>query len=781
MSNSGRISYSLAVREAVELVLRSGGWGVDRPFAGSRRAREGVEGHRRIQQSRPPQYRCELTVEWIHAEPDFDLRIAGRIDGLMPGPEGWLLEEIKTVGEEWDMNPDPLHWAQARLYGHMVCAREGLPKLQIQLTYLNLADNSIVPFRETFAASALRDFFEGVLAGILQWVRPCHRRRLRRNASLASLEFPFPVLRTGQSETGSAVAEAIAGSRDLLLEAPTGMGKTMAILFAATRALARRQADRIVFLTAKTVGRLAAEQACRELRQKGATLQILTLTARRRICFCVDSTGSCDAAVCPYARGYYDRRRTAVLQTLETEELSQSWIENAARRHRVCPYALALDLAPWVDGIICDYNYVFDARAALDPGVFHNPGKTVLLVDEAHNLVDRARDMFSAELDEIAIHDVHQSLRSSLPACATTLQQIRTAFRRCSATETCAPDKEKAQAWLADLRPRLDRFIREAELWLARNRQADFRTALLEFYFEVLFFRTIADEGASDRYRLLMRGSAGRRRIRLFCLDPAPALARALRPYRSAIFFSATLQPPEYFRSMLGVPPETHHLSLPPAFPPQNLRVYLENRLSTAYRHRPFSLNRVTYAIAKLLQSHPGNYLIFFPSFAYLDQGHRRFTEICPAIPSLKQSPNMSDDDKAAFLARFNAPTTDSAPLAGFAVMGGLFGEGIDLAGNALHGAVIVGVGLPQICQERDLIRDYYNHLNGRGFDYAYAYPGMIRVLQAAGRILRSPEDQGVLLLIDRRFNSPPYRTLLPAWWDPTPLSAPDRPSHSFH
>jgi Rad3-related DNA helicase len=864
--------FSVQVRELVEFALRQGDLGGERDFVGPNRALAGTRGHQRLQRSRPDGYQKEVRLSYEIETADFILRIQGRIDGLFATAEEVLLEEIKTVQGGRDHTADPLHWAQAKVYGYVHAHDNSLEKITIQLTYLDLDSGELTEFRNLFTQAELAVFFEEITTIYLDWLRAHQQSCRERDESIRSQTFPFARYRPGQRQLAVAAYHVLARGGRLFLEAPTGIGKTISVLFPAVKALGEGKLERIFYLTARTVGRAVAEKACADLRQTGLRLRTLTLTAKEKVC--VQEGRPCDPLTCAFAQGYYDRRRPAMRAALAREEITRPVLEAVSREHQVCPYELSLDLSSWVDVIVCDYNYVFDPKVYLRRHFAEEPGEYAFLVDEAHNLVDRAREMFSADLETGEIQDVRRALKQAVPRCAKALTRLIAALRKLvgpanlpsdPSTElnlfpsksqggngplspTLSPSEgerekqrqlsgearikgrmpfrgsELATACLpsitrgfpADLLPPLDDVLKQAELWLARNQAADFRESLLELYFRLYSFRRIAElyderfititepgrplpgwdkctgsravpaRSAQEEAGVLRRperpaagGAAASRdgsrsgreldaarrsvRVRLFCLDPSFLLRQALARGKAAVFFSATLTPIDYYRALLGGSPEDPLLQLPSPFPSEHLAVLVQDRIRADFKARAGSLPEVAQAIASLVEGRAGNYLVYLPSYQYLTAVQEQFHALHPAVPILVQRPGMSEPDREAFLAAFAVEHGET--LVGFAVMGGVFGEGIDLVGDRLIGAIIVGVGLPQLCVERDLIRDYFQEQTGAGFDYAYTFPGMNRALQAIGRVIRSETDRGVVLLIDARFAEPRYRRLFPVWW----------------
>lgn len=776
---------TVSVRDLVEFVLREGDLGGERQFVGSDRALAGIRGHQKIQRSRPAAYQTEVPVELMVEAEDFTLHVRGRIDGLLVTAKEVLLEEIKTV-QGWDKQADPLHWAQAKFYGYIYVCDHSLVVIVIQLTYLELTTDKVTEFHETFTRDELATFFSETTAIYTDWVRQQYRWVRERNDSIKSLAFPFPKYRAGQRELAVSAYRVLSEGGRLFLGAPTGIGKTVSVLFPAIKALGEGKLERLFYLTARTIGRSVAEKSLADLRQAGLKLRAVTLTAKQKVC--VRDGQPCDQLTCPFAIGYFDRVKPAIRDALQREEITRSTLEAVAQKHQVCPFELSLDVSVWADAIICDYNYVFDPQVYLRRHFAEDGGRYGFLVDEAHNLMDRAREMFSADLESQEIGVVGRAVKPTVPRLAKALAKLSAALRSVAnheadseeAMEPSNPMSElnlfpsQAPAAVVDkegvcsrrefpdrLIEPLESALAEAEIWLARNVPSPFGEDLLALFFRMHAFRRTAE--IYDDHFVTIVESKPEIQLRLFCLNPSRLLRQAMDRGKATIFFSATLTPMDYYRTLLGGEPEDPVLQLPSPFSPENLAVLIQDRIQTHFKGRAESLGDVVAAIGTLVECRRGNYLIYFPSYQYLNSVLQEFQSKYPAISVLVQKPGMTESEREAFLAAFSVEHGET--LAGFAVLGGIFGEGIDLVGERLIGAVIVGVGLPQLCVERDLIRDYFQEKNSAGFEYAYTFPGMNRVLQAVGRVIRSENDRGVVLLIDARFNEVRYRRLFPAWW----------------
>jgi len=755
-----------AVRDIVAFVLRSGD--LVHEFTGAGRTLEAVHAHQRIQQSRPDHYRAEVIVAEQIETDGFVLTVSGRIDGLFEYVPIPLVEEIKTTTRdletlgEADQSP---HWGQLKCYAAMLARDRDLAAVDLQLTYAQLDSDQQRSFQHRLTRRDLDAFFEDLVDRYLAHAAMIFQWGLRREASIERLIFPFKGYRPGQREMAVAVYRTVRDGGQALVQAATGIGKTIAALFPAVKGLPLAPAGKIFYLTARTTGRLAAEKALDELRAKGLLLKSLTLTAKEKICLQADL--QCTPEDCEYARGHYDRVNAAVEDLFDQSAFTRKSIEDAARSHRVCPFELSLEMALLADCIICDYNYVFDPRVHLRRFFSEDTGPHLFLIDEAHNLVDRSREMFSAELSKQVFLDVRREIKTHLPHISRQVDRINRWMLKARKQADAAAHAFSEAAPPDGLYPALRQFLRHTDRWLAMNLKAPFRQALLDLYFEAAAFMRIAElygENFATCY-----SSAGRElKVKLFCIDPSRHLSEALQRSRAAVFFSATLTPFSYFRDLLGCASGAHQLDVPSPFPPENFEIYVAAGISTLYRNRKKTKTAVAGLLHAFVERAPGNYLIFFPSYEYMTMVHDIFSASANAVDTICQSPEMTEEEREAFLARFDSGNRNT--LAGFAVMGGIFGEGIDLVGERLSGAAIVGVGLPGICLERELIR---NHFAGVGFEFAYTYPGINRVLQAAGRVIRSEDDRGALLLIDQRYGTRRYSTLLPQTWRPARIGGP--------
>lgn len=760
----------LAVRELVEFVLRCGS--IDSRFSGFDRANEGSRIHRRLQKAAGDSYTAEVPFKAERTVDGICYTLEGRADGVITGPdERFTIDEIKTTGAPAELltaDFNPLHWAQAKCYGAFLCQRDGLPGVDVQITYYQIDTDEVIRHRRAFTAKALEGFLIDTLHLYAPWARMEAAWRDARNASLKALRFPFPAYRPGQYEMAGAVYRTIAGGGRLFCAAPTGIGKTVSTLFPALKALGEEKGERIFYLTAKTITRQAAEEALSRLRAHSAAdggkplrLKTITLTAKDKICPLEERV--CTPEACPRANGYYDRINAALYEFLsQTDEFTRADIEAFAAQKQLCPFELALDLTNWCDCIVCDYNYLFDPVVSLKR-FFTEGGDFIFLIDEAHNLVDRARDMYSAQLLKSSVYGVkkalgkgHRKLTAALNKVNSEMIELR---RRC---EEADERKLIIPEGLPGLNKLLTRLSATCEDWLEEHRESELHTEVLALYFEVHFYLRIA-ELYDTNYTTLLSVFGAEVSVRLLCLDAAPFLNASMALGRASILFSATLSPAEYFIQTLGGGEGAKAIRLQSPFPQERLCLAAADVISTKYADRERTREAVCRLIGAAVNARVGNYIVFLPSYKYMQDVSDEFAMMYPDIPLAVQENGMDEAAREAFLAQFSADNSET--LVGFCVLGGIFAEGIDLVGDRLIGSIIVGVGLPQIGVEQNVLRDYYEGTMGMGFEYAYQYPGMNKVLQAAGRVIRTENDRGLVLLIDSRYRSGSYRRLFPPHW----------------
>jgi len=759
----------ISVRDFVERFVRAGDLtsGVFIPD----RATAAIALHQRIQQSRPDGYEPEVVIFHIYETDPWAIHISGRIDGIFQYPDRMVLEEIKTTIQSTKESVDednPHHWAQLKVYAYMICMENDLESVDTCLTYAQLHSTVTWEVQRTFSRKDLEDFVDPLISRLVRRTEDIRHFQNQRDQSIGSLRFPFEECRRGQQRMMEEVYQAIVQGDQLLVQAPTGIGKTMAVILPALKTLSQGKIDRMFYLTARSTGKQVAEEAFGILMDKGLRLKTLTLTAKEKICFDVDA--ECNRDECEFAKGYHDRIDEAITSVFEIDFLNRDVIEKTARQYMVCPFELSLELSELADCIICDYNYVFDPQANLRRFLSRPREAYLFLVDEAHNLVDRSREMFSAEIRKQAFLDVRRQVKKAIPDVYRALSKVNTCLLRFM---KASPDKAQAFAETElpeDLWVALSDFVKACEKWLIRNRDASFRDSLLELYFGVTRFLKVT-ELFDASYAVCCERFAKDFRVRLFCIDPSGSLSGVLEKGRASIFFSATLTPTDYFQKTFGCGEASSGLVLASPFPRENLCVMISG-VSTLFRNRRNTKELVASHIHSLVSQRTGNYLIFFPSYSYMTMVVRSFETLFPKFETLVQTPRLTEVDREGFLEKFSRHNLST--LVGFAVMGGVFGEGIDLVGDRLTGAAVVGVGMPPPNLERELINAYFSEQYDAGYEFAYIFPGFNKVLQASGRVIRSETDRGVILLIDRRFVSRNYQAMFPEDWNPEDVRHPD-------
>ncbi|MBF2545302.1 ATP-dependent DNA helicase [Listeria seeligeri] len=755
-------AVQISVRRLVEFVLRGGS--IDSRMTSSDRALEGTKIHQLLQKSAGEEYQAEVSLKLDRTVDGVVFSLDGRADGII---NEQTIDEIKTtetVMEEITEDFRPLHWAQLICYGFMFAEKSDLPEVTLQLTYYQVADEEIKQFRRVMSREEMGVFVDDLLSKYAVWAKMSAAWEMKRNKTIQELSFPYNSYRRGQRELSIAVYRTAVSGENLFCEAPTGIGKTMSTLFPAVKAMGEGKTDKIFYFTAKTITRQVAEDALDEMRRKGLAARSVTITAKDKICFLDER--KCEPDHCQFARGYYDRLNEALFDMLGQEEaITRTVVEQYARKYTLCPFELSLDVALFCDAIVCDYNYLFDPVVYLKRFFSEGPGKYTFLVDEVHNLVDRARSMFSATLRKSLVMQVkrqldkklHKRLWNSVNAMNKVMVSLNKELTESG--ETIHVNKIGLTKWNESV----FKFTFVAKEWLPQNTQSETQSDVLELYFESLRYVKIA-ELYDERYTTQITRTHSDLEIKQLCLDPAFLLSEKLKLGASSVLFSATLRPIDYYTNVLGGEEDTSRMVFSSPFEQQNMHLLVADNISTKYQMRDQSLASVVEALAALIAGKKGNYLFFFPSFQYLQNVYELFREKHPEIVVRKQEGAMDEEQREAFLEAFKAGNLET--LVGFCVLGGVFSEGIDLRGERLIGAAIVGVGLAQLNPESDLIKDYYNETIGQGFDYAYQLPGMNKVLQAVGRVIRGESDRGVVLLIDERFSASRYRTLFPAHWN---------------
>ena len=756
----------ISVRNLVEFILRegdidnriSGGMDRDAMLMGSRI-------HRKIQRRMGSDYHAEVPLKKEVVFDGFHILVEGRADGIITEQDkaepGITIDEIKGVLRELRFieKPEPLHLAQAKCYAAIYAEQKGLEKIDVQITYCQMESEEIRRFVQSFETEELIRWFYELIGKYEKWARFEIEWKKVRNASIHETEFPFSY-RAGQRDMAAAVYRTILRKKKLFIQASTGVGKTISTVFPSVKALGEGIGEKIFYLTAKTITRTVAEQAFRTLSDNGLLIKVITLTAKEKICFC-DET-DCNPESCPYAKGHYDRVNDAVYDLLISENgVSRQTVEQYALKHRVCPFEMSLDLSVWADAVICDYNYVFDPNSHLKRFFSEGGNKGyIFLVDEAHNLVERGREMYSAELYKEDFLEVKRCVKEYDKKIAAQLDGINRLFlalkREC--------ETYRVLESVSHISLKLMRLLTEMERFLEEQEGGEKREKVLELYFRVRAFLNIHDI-MDENYVIYSELEAdGRFKVKLFCINPAVNLQGCLEQGNGTVFFSATLLPIRYYKNLLSVEEDDYAIYVESSFPRENRLILVGRDVSTKYTRRgPEMYRRIAEYILCTAKSRQGNYIAFFPSYRMLEEVYEYFRQGKGKMESVAQTQYMSETEREEFLKLFETEREES--FVGFCVMGGIFSEGIDLAEDRLIGAVIVGTGLPQVCSDREIIRNFFDRKNMQGFSYSYLYPGMNKVLQSAGRVIRTERDKGVILLLDDRFRDQRYREIFPREW----------------
>lgn len=773
-------TVKISVRNLVEFILREGD--IDNRTAGSMERDAMLQGsriHRKIQRRMGSAYRAEVLLKIQCPCDGFTLQVEGRADGIMAEEGQPVIDEIKGVMRELEQVREPVgvHLAQAKCYAYIYAFQNGLEEIGVQMTYCNLETEEIKRFRQQYQWKELEHWFMDLVHAYEKWAGFQIAWKKERNTSIRRTEFPFPY-REGQRDLAASVYRTILRKKKLFIQAPTGVGKTMATVFPTVRAMGEELGEKLFYLTAKTITRTVAEQAFQTLRSQGLLFKTITLTAKEKICFCEET--ECNPDACPYAKGHYDRVNDAVFDLITNGcDLTRNVLEAQAEKYRVCPFEMALDVSVWVDGVICDYNYVFDPNAHLKRFFSEgNKGGYLFLIDEAHNLVERGREMYSAEIYKEDILKIKRLVKAEDSRLAKRLEECNRLLlemkRECE-NYTVLDEVRSAEGnagyqvveSVSHVALKLMNVFGELERFLEECQDPKKREEVLDFYFQVRDFLNIYDilDENYTVYTELER--QGRFKLKLLCVNPAANLQKYLEQGNSTVFFSATLLPIHYYKTLLSVETEDYAVYARSTFPAENRLLLLGTDVSTRYTLRGKEMyRRIALYILETIRAKRGNYMIFFPSYRFMEDVYEFFQierKEEDEIECVLQSQYMGEEAREIFLETFEEDREDS--LAGFCVMGGIFSEGIDLTRDRLIGAVIVGTGLPQVCNDREILRSYFDGRKLSGFDYAYLYPGMNKVLQSAGRVIRTEEDRGVILLLDERFLGVRYQGTFPREW----------------
>lgn len=753
----------ISVRSLVEFILREGD--IDNRVSGSMEKDAMLLGgkiHRKIQSRMGTNYTAEVPLKIQMPCDGFVLQIEGRADGVLKDDGKVLIDEIKGILRSLEHleAPVPVHLAQAKCYAYIYAVQNSLKCIDVQMTYCQMETEEIRRFFQEFEFQELQTWFQDLVTQYEKWAKFEIEWRNVRNDSIRQIEFPFPY-REGQRDLVTSVYRTILRKKKLFIQAPTGVGKTMATVFPAVRAVGEGLGEKIFYLTAKTIMRTVAEQAFSLLKEKGLLYKTITLTAKEKICFCEEA--ECNPDACPYAKGHFDRVNDAVFDLItHSGDWSREVLEEQAKKHMVCPFEMSLDVSNWADAVICDYNYAFDPQAHLKR-FFSESGKGeyLFLIDEAHNLVERGREMYSASLYKEDLLEVRKLVKAEDPKLAKGLSECNQQFlelkRECEHYQILKS--------VSHIALKLMNVLSKLEDYLEECKDAEKKKRVLDFYFAVRSFLNIHDIMDENYVIFSEMMEDGRFQIKLFCVNPAVNLQNYLEQGNSTIFFSATLLPVHYYKKLLSVEKDDYAVYAHSSFPQENKFLFIGTDVSTRYTRRGESTyQRFARYIAVMAEQKKGNYMAFFPSYRFLEEVHTCFLEcVDHEVDSICQVSYMDEEQRKEFLEEFEQEREKS--LVAFCVMGGIFSEGIDLTDDKLIGAVIAGTGLPQVCTEREILKQYFNAADMDGFDYAYLYPGMNKVLQSAGRVIRTESDRGVILLLDDRFRAMRYREVFPREW----------------
>lgn len=785
----------ISVRNLVEFVLRSGDLDNRRSQGGKKEAMQaGSRLHRKIQKRMGADYRSEVALKHQVREDEFSILLEGRADGIITETSGIVIDEIKCIYMDVERleEPDPVHLAQALCYGYMYASEQDLDSVGIQLTYCNIETEQIRRFRQAKTREELEEWFQGLIHEYVKWARYLYHHSIRRTECLKELQFPY-AYREGQKELAVSVYRSIARGRNLYIQAPTGIGKTLSCVFPSLKAIGEGYGEKLFYLTAKTITRSVAEETFELLREReNLYFSTVTITAKEKLC--VLEKPDCNPVACPRAKGHFDRVNDAVYEIIQEEQgITRETILAYAEKYQVCPFELCLDISSWVDGIICDYNYVFDPNVRLKRYFAEGEerGNYIFLVDEAHNLVSRAREMYSAVLIKEELLAVKRILKG-IPEAGKVLKLLERCNRRMldlkrlGETEPFSDETDMELAFEGGARMVLGEHYRmhpdvkllslelmglfgEMEVFLNENSEFDDRETVLDLYFKIRDFLYVSDR-LDENYRIYSRLLAdGSFMVKLMCVNPSRCLRECLDRGVSTVFFSATLLPIRYYKELLSGSQEEYAVYAKSPFQADKRLVLAASDVSSRYSRRGRTqYERIADYIEGVIGGKTGNYMIFFPSYQFLFQVQKVLEER-QEQGKLKfewkaQSSNMSEEEREEFLLSFKEEPKES--FAGLCVMGGIFSEGIDLKEERLIGAIIIGTGLPQVNPEQEILKEYFDEQGEGGFDYAYQYPGMNKVMQAAGRVIRTVNDKGVIALLDDRFLLPEYVALFPREWE---------------
>ncbi|WP_296141245.1 ATP-dependent DNA helicase [uncultured Anaerococcus sp.] len=748
----------ISVRNLIEFVMRSGD--IDNRFRDNARMIEGIRAHQAIQKKYGANYKSEYSLKNSTIIDDVEFIVEGRADGLLKEKDGFVIDEIKSTSRmlsEID-GTNKLHWAQAKCYAYFYALDNNLENMSITLTYVSVEDYSTIIFKESFSFDELKDFYYSLLNEYLNFSKILARNLSKRNQTIKELDFPYKEYRKGQRKMAVAVYKSILDEKKLFVDAPTGIGKTISTVFPSVKSMGEDLTDKIFYLTSKNTQANEALKSVYILKNQGLFIKALSITSKEKIC--LNDEVKCNPIDCPFARGHFDRVNDALKDIIDSEEIMDfSTITSYAEKHRVCPFELELDISSYADFIICDYNYVFNPNTYLKRFFDEVIDRYVFLIDESHNLVERARDMYGFSFNDERFKEISKKLdnrkqKNIIKYCDEIIDTFDQLYAKYGKKLYYYQENQ-----IEDFDKKFIKLLKPLQKYLVEEHDDENYDELLNLFFDINKFLKIGEYYTKGFYSVISYDEDYDQIIfEIKCIDPSMVLSSTYKNARSVIFFSATLSPMIYFTKILGAD-DSLKLRLDMPFDEKNFALF-NREISTRYRDRNNNLVFVSEAINEFINSKKGNYFIFFPSYSYLEDVYEDYkTRFDDEI--IIQDRFMNEKETKKFLKQFDKDSQKTA----FVVLGGIFSEGVDLIGDRLIGSMIISVGMPGVSNERNLIKTHFDKLGEDGFDYSYTFPGLNKVYQAAGRVIRSENDKGIIYLLDDRFNSYKYKSMYPKHW----------------
>ena len=753
-------SKKVSVRELVAFVHNEES--IDNRKQSNHTALEGSKIHRKLQQSMDENYQSEVSLKTVYQGKQFDIQLEGRCDGIWQKENQIIIDEIKTGEHTFEQLEDAtlqLFMAQAKIYAYIYALQEKLEEVVVMVRYFCTQDEKIDEYQNQYSFDELNNYYQETMKEYEKWLIFLDKYRQNRQKKLQALQFPYNNYRKGQRELSIAVYRTLSQEKCLFMEAPTGTGKTLSTLFPALKAMGEYNQGRIFYLTAKTITRQVALDTMKLFEEQQSEIKTIEISAKEKICFMNEC--KCNPDYCPFAKNYYQKQKLAIWDLLNNGHFySREQISEVAKKYECCPFELSLDLSLYSDVIVCDYNYLFDPQVYLKRFFELEETDSYFLIDEGHNLISRAREMYSKALSLQLIKDFKKLLPKHHRKHHKILQQF---IEYCEESRKLLKDQDylfqkELPDKLIDLGYRWSEYFRDFLLEL----KDEIPTWLQNLYFDLMSFLKIS-EYYDDHFTFLVELVNHELQFKIFCLDPAHFIKQKLDFGKGSVLFSATLSPVQYYQNLLVGHTDDLTFRQSSPFNQNQFQVLVADYLPMTYKYRSQVVDSLCELIKKATDIKAGNYFCFFPSFSYMEEVYQRYIQLYPEAEVLIQSRELKDVEKKAFLANFQAQ--NEQVVLGFCVLGGVFSEGIDLKKNRLIGSIIVSVGLPQISKEQEELKRYFDEKNQQGFYYIYQLPGFNKMMQAAGRVIRTEEDRGVILLIDQRFSRKDYMQLYPTHW----------------